>query len=108
MADPARPDLAAAPSGTVTFLFTDIEGNTARWEAGAEAMSTALAGHDALLRTAIVEHGGHVFKTVGDASPGADARQVLGDERFVAAYATGRAMDFGQSAAFARDVLARL
>ena len=29
---------AAAPSGVVTFLFTDIEGSTRRWEADAEAM----------------------------------------------------------------------
>jgi predicted ATPase/class 3 adenylate cyclase/tetratricopeptide (TPR) repeat protein len=58
------PDL---PTGTVTFLFTDIEGSTRRWEQHPEAMRTALARHDALLRAAIEAHGGYVFKTVGDA-----------------------------------------
>ena len=58
------PDL---PSGTVTFLFTDIEGSTTRWEHQPDAMRVALARHDALVRTAIVEHGGHVVKTMGDA-----------------------------------------
>lgn len=59
--------MAELPSGTVTFLFTDIEGSTQRWERAPLAMSTALARHDALLRDEIERHGGVVFKTVGDA-----------------------------------------
>ena len=55
------------PSGTVTFLFTDIEGSTTRWEHQPEAMRAALARHDALLLAAIVDHGGYVVKTMGDA-----------------------------------------
>jgi predicted ATPase/class 3 adenylate cyclase len=55
------------PTGTVTFLFTDIEGSTTRWERDPQAMSEALARHDALLREAVESHGGFVFKTVGDA-----------------------------------------
>jgi predicted ATPase/class 3 adenylate cyclase len=55
------------PSGTVTFLFTDIEGSTTRWERRSEAMRVALARHDALLRAAIHDHGGVIFKTMGDA-----------------------------------------
>ncbi len=55
------------PTGTLTFLFTDIEGSTARWEAQREAMAGALVRHDALLRGAIEGRGGTVFKTVGDA-----------------------------------------
>ena len=55
------------PSGQVTFLFTDIEGSTRLWEEHPEAMRRALARHDVLLRTAIEERGGRVFKTVGDA-----------------------------------------
>jgi predicted ATPase/DNA-binding SARP family transcriptional activator/class 3 adenylate cyclase len=62
----SRP-LASAPSGTVTFLFTDIEGSVRHWEADPEAMSAALARHDALLRQAIEVQGGVVFKRVGDA-----------------------------------------
>jgi len=43
----------ALPLGVVTFLFTDIEGSTRRWEADPEAMRAALAAHDDVLRTAI-------------------------------------------------------
>ena len=59
--------MARLPTGTVTFLFSDIEGSTTRWEHGREAMQRALARHDAIMRDAIEAHGGHVFKTVGDA-----------------------------------------
>ena len=55
------------PTGTVTFLFTDIEGSTTRWEQHPVAMRTALARHDALLRSIMIDHGGYVFKLVGDA-----------------------------------------
>ena len=55
------------PTGTVAFLFTDIEGSTVRWEAYPDAMKAALRRHDALLRAAIEQSGGHVFKTIGDA-----------------------------------------
>ncbi|HEX9016290.1 MAG TPA: adenylate/guanylate cyclase domain-containing protein, partial [Chloroflexota bacterium] len=55
------------PTGVVTFLFTDIEGSTRLWERFPEAMKASLARHDAILRGAIESHGGHVFKTVGDA-----------------------------------------
>ncbi|MFN2251857.1 MAG: tetratricopeptide repeat protein [Anaerolineae bacterium] len=54
------------PTGTVVFLFTDIEGSSRLWEADAEAMRRAVARHDELLRTAIESNGGVVFKTVGD------------------------------------------
>ena len=54
------------PSGTVTFLFTDIEGSTRRWEAEPEAMRAALAAHDDVLRAAIEAHGGWLFKHTGD------------------------------------------
>src|SRR5437762_812365 len=66
--------MAELPSGTVTFLFTDIEGSTTRWEHQPEAMRLALARHDALVRAAIVEHGGHVVKTMGDAFHAAFSR----------------------------------
>src|ERR1700746_2091135 len=57
---------AAAPSGVVTFLFTDVEGSTRRWEADADEMRAALAAHDKVLRTAIEAHGGVLFKHTGD------------------------------------------
>lgn len=59
--------MLSAPSGTITFLFTDIEGSTRRWERDRVAMADALERHDAALREAIEAHGGYVFKTVGDA-----------------------------------------
>ncbi len=57
---------AAAPSGVVTFLFTDVEGSTRRWEDDAEVMQAALAVHDEVLRKAIVAQGGWLFKHTGD------------------------------------------
>jgi predicted ATPase/class 3 adenylate cyclase len=54
------------PTGTVTFLFTDIEGSTRLWEEHSEAMRHALARHDEILRDAVTSNGGHVVKTTGD------------------------------------------
>src|SRR5919107_5138889 len=54
-------------TGTITFLFTDVEGSTKLWERGPEAMSKALSHHDELIRNAVEAHDGFVFKTVGDA-----------------------------------------
>ena len=59
--------MASPPTGTVTFLFTDIEGSTRIWERSPQVMQAALARHDEILRSAIEERGGYVFKTVGDA-----------------------------------------
>jgi class 3 adenylate cyclase len=58
--------MAELPWGTVTFLFTDIEGSTRLWEAYPEAMRSALARHDEILRKAVVGHDGHVVKSAGD------------------------------------------
>jgi class 3 adenylate cyclase len=54
------------PSGTVTFLFTDIEGSTRLWREHPEEMRVALARHDELVRDAIVGADGPVVKTMGD------------------------------------------
>ena len=59
--------IPALPTGTITFLFTDIEGSTRLWERAPEAMSPALARHEQILREAVTAHHGHVFKTMGDA-----------------------------------------
>jgi predicted ATPase len=56
----------AAPSGVVTFLFTDVEGSTRRWEADAAAMRAALMAHDEVLRIAIEGHDGFLFGHTGD------------------------------------------
>jgi predicted ATPase/class 3 adenylate cyclase len=55
------------PTGTVTFVMTDIEGSSARWDRYRAAMELAVRRHDALMREAIASHQGHVFKTIGDA-----------------------------------------
>ncbi len=65
---------APLPPGAVTFAFIDIEGSTARWERDRPAMQDAVRRHDAILRATIVEHRGHVFKTIGDAFCAAFAR----------------------------------
>jgi predicted ATPase/class 3 adenylate cyclase len=59
--------VASPPTGTVTFLFTGIEGSTKLWETNPKAMQKALARHDQILRRITEEHDGYVFKTVGDA-----------------------------------------
>jgi predicted ATPase len=50
----------------VTFLFTDVQGSTRRWEADADGMRVALTAHDEALRKAIDAHGGWLFKHTGD------------------------------------------
>lgn len=61
--------MTTGPSGTVTFLFTDVEGSTRLWAADKDAMSASLLAHDAILRTAIEGNGGYVFTTAGDSLP---------------------------------------
>jgi class 3 adenylate cyclase len=56
----------SAPSGTVTFMFTDIEGSTGLWQDDEVAMRSALSRHDELLRKTVAEHGGVVFSSMGD------------------------------------------
>ena len=58
--------MSGLPSGTVTFLFTDLEGSTRLWEENPEAMPTALARHDGISRDAVESHGGRVVKMTGD------------------------------------------
>jgi len=66
---PAEQDTAQhpLPSGTVTFLFTDIEASTRLWAQNPQTMGAASARHEAILGAVITEAGGVVFKTVGDA-----------------------------------------
>ena len=58
--------MAELPSGTVTFLFTDLESSTRLWEELPEAMSDALARHDEILREAVEAHDGVVLSRMGD------------------------------------------
>ena len=72
--------MAELPLGTVTFLFTDIEGSTRLWEEHPDAMRDALVRHDEILRDAVIAHDGHVVKTTGDGVHAvfATARDALG------------------------------
>jgi predicted ATPase/class 3 adenylate cyclase len=67
-------------TGTVTFLFTDIEGSTRLWEEEPERMRSALAGHDAASRAAVESHHGQIVKSTGDGVHAAfdDALDALG------------------------------
>jgi predicted ATPase/class 3 adenylate cyclase len=92
----SRAPSSVRPTGTVTFLFSDIEGSTVRWEGAPDKMELALERHDALTRDAIEAHGGYVFKTMGDGFCAAfttaseaiaaalDAQRALGTEDFSA------------------------
>jgi len=55
------------PSGTVPFLFTDIEGSTKLWEQHPQQMLVADARHNQILREAIESNQGYVFQIIGDA-----------------------------------------
>jgi class 3 adenylate cyclase/tetratricopeptide (TPR) repeat protein len=89
-----RDDVAAgvpAPSGTVTFLFSDVEGSTQRWDRDRAAMQEALRRHDEIMRGAFAARGGYVFKTIGDAfcaafaTPEAAANAAVDAQRALAA-----------------------
>jgi predicted ATPase/class 3 adenylate cyclase len=75
------------PTGTVTFLFTDIEQSTRRWDEQPEQMRRQLAAHDATLKRAIGDAGGFLFKHTGDgvlaafASPRAAIDAAVGAQR---------------------------
>jgi predicted ATPase/class 3 adenylate cyclase len=58
--------MSGLPTGVVTFLFTDIEGSTHLWDSAPAEMDVALRRHDVVVRAAIEQFGGQVFKTVGD------------------------------------------
>ena len=77
------------PTGTVTFLFTDIEGSTRLWETRQPAMQQALAQHDAIIRHAIESNSGYLVKTTGD---GAHAAFAIAADALAAAIAAQRAL----------------
>jgi predicted ATPase/class 3 adenylate cyclase len=64
----ATASASALPTGTVTLLFTDIEGSTQHWEKQRASMPEALRKHDEIIRAAIEARCGYVFKTMGDAT----------------------------------------
>src|SRR5262245_16753045 len=62
----AEPDRSARPTGTVTFLFTDVEGSTRLWEQQRDVMRVAFPRQEAILRGAIAAHHGYAYKMIGD------------------------------------------
>lgn len=65
---PGRPGgNAMPPSGTVTFLFTDVEGSTQRWEKYPAAMQLAFSRQEQIIREATARHNGYAYKMIGDA-----------------------------------------
>src|SRR5579863_8316382 len=93
-AQPTASVPAVLPTGVVTFLFSDIEGSTQRWEAHPDAMEAAVARQEQLVSGAIARHGGYVFKLMGDAfctafhsahdaiAAAIDAQRALAEEDF--------------------------
>jgi predicted ATPase/class 3 adenylate cyclase len=65
-AGPGEAAEAGLPTGTVTFLFADIEGSTRLWETVPDAMARSLTLHDQTVRAAFGRHGGIVYSTMGD------------------------------------------
>src|SRR5207342_368985 len=87
------------PTGTVTFLFTDLEGSTRLWEEFPDAMQPALARHDEILRGEVVSAGGRIVKTTGD---GVHAVFATAHDALDAAVATQRALDAAEWGATGR------
>ncbi len=56
--------MSSLPTGTVTFLFTDIEDSTGLWEQDPATIQAALQRHDAILREAIESNYGQVFRNL--------------------------------------------
>lgn len=88
--------MSSRPSGTVTFLFTDIEGSTRMWEEHRAAMPVALEQHDQIVRTAIEEAGGYIFTTAGDAFSAAFGDPSDAVAAAVAAQQAIQAADWGE------------
>ncbi len=70
--------MSTPPSGTITFLFTDIESSTRLWQEHPERMKANLARHDGILRDCVEQNEGYVFKTMGDAFYAAFATALQG------------------------------
>jgi predicted ATPase/class 3 adenylate cyclase len=92
----SEPSATRRSASEITFLFSDIEGSTLRWERDRDAMASALARHDVLMRGAIETHGGYVFKTVGDAFCAAFASPSQGISATLAAQRALLAEDFSE------------
>ncbi len=66
------------PTGTITFLFTDVESSTNWWSADPDAMSRSLRVHDVIMRDVLAQHDGYIFSTAGDSFAAAFSRASAG------------------------------
>src|SRR3954447_8796078 len=80
---------AALPRGTVTFLFTDIEGSSALWERDRAAMREAVDRYLTILQSLVTAHHGVLYKTIGD---GTQAAFASAEDALRAAVAAQRAL----------------
>jgi predicted ATPase/class 3 adenylate cyclase len=85
----------AAPQGTVTFLFTDLEGSTRLWERHGQAMGAVIARHDDLLRDIVESNAGYVVERTGDGVLAAFAGAAAGLQAAVAVQRRFRKEDWG-------------
>lgn len=85
------------PSGTITFLYTDIEGSTPMWDHNPQAMQASVERHNAILREAIEAHGGMIYKVIGDAFQAAFSMPPKAIEAAVAAQKALVSADWGES-----------
>ena len=85
---------SALPTGTITFMFTDIEGSTTLWEQCPDAMRVAVERHDKVLRHAIESCDGHIVKTTGD---GAYAVFDIAKDALAACLAAQRALQAAEA-----------
>jgi len=83
------------PTGTVTFLFTDIESSTQLWEGHPEAMKAAHARHEIILRQAVAAHSGYAYKMI------AACLAKMGEMAFSDMYDEGQKMTLDEALVFA-------
>lgn len=87
--------MSALPGGTITFLFTDMEGSTRRWDQYPQVMMGALSRHNTLLNSVIEQYGGVTFKTVGDAVYAAFSDSASACQAAIAAQRALQSEDWG-------------
>ncbi len=93
------------PSGTVTFLFSDIVGSTGLWESQPEAMKRNFPLQESIQRKAIAAYGGYTYKMVGDAFQAAFATAPAALEAALDIQRQLQSADWGQAPIWVRMAL---
>ncbi|MGE3271532.1 MAG: tetratricopeptide repeat protein [Chloroflexota bacterium] len=89
--------MTALPTGTVTFLFTDIEGSTRLLDSQPDAYRRALGRHDEIIRRAVAEHDGVVVQSRGDGFCAAFSRPLAAIRAAVGSQQQLRQEDWGEA-----------